>query len=356
MKKNVKLSLWASVFLMTAGLIAADASKRPFLIEGMVWIPAGKFKMGSNIGDSEDQRPVHEVALDGFWMDRTEVTNEQFAAFVKATKYKTYSERTPEEAPELFPPGTLPQFRKPGSIVFTPPAQLIPLNQLRAPQTHFQWWRYVPGANWRHPQGPTSNIKGKEQHPVVHICWHDAVAYCKWAKKQLPTEAQWEYAARGGADGREYIWGEKIEPKGQPMANIWHGRFPTQNTLRDKFKYTAPVGQFPPNGFGLRDMAGNVWEWCADWYMPDYYKNSPKKNPPGPNTSFDPREPGAWKRIQRGGSYLCTDLYCGAFRPFHRMKTTPDSSISHSGFRCVALGFPPTPAELEAAKKKNPAK
>lgn len=353
LKHYIKL-IFAAALVAGSASWAADAPPRPFSIKGMVWVPAGKFKMGGD-KDAPDQQPIHLVELDGFWMDRTEVTNGQFAAFVKATKYKTFSERTPEEAPELFPAGTLPQFRKAGSIVFTSPEQLIPLGQLRAPQAHFQWWRYVPGANWRHPRGPESDIKGKDKHPVVHICWHDAVAYSKWAKKKLPTEAQWEYAARGGLDDREFVWGEKIEPKGKPMANIWHGRFPTQNTLRDKYKFTAPVSQFPANGYGLHDMAGNVWEWCADWYMPDYYADSPKKNPPGPKTSFDPLEPGAWKRVQRGGSFLCTDLYCGAFRPSHRMKTTPDSSLSHSGFRCLAMGFPPTPAELKALKEKSPA-
>jgi len=355
MQKN-KSRLFVALAMILAGCVfAAAPSKRPFSISGMVWVPAGAFMMGTNISE-EDQRPVHKVTLDGFWMDKFEVTNKKFDEFVKATKYVTFAERLPtaqnlgltkEEFARIDPANI-----KAGSIVFTPPAQLIPLEKLRSPRTFYVWWRYVAGANWRHPHGPKSTIVGKENHPVVHICWHDAVAYTKWAKKKLPTEAQWEYAARGGLKGKEFIWGDKQKPAGKPMANIWHGRFPTQNTLEDKYRYTAPAGQFSPNGYGLYDMAGNVWEWCQDWYMPDYYKNSPEKNPPGPDSSFDPNEPGTWKRIQRGGSFLCTDLYCGAFRPAHRMKTTPDSGLSHSGFRCVALGYPPTKEELKQLKGK----
>ena len=302
--------------------------------EGMVWIPTGTFMMGQT-GKEADVRPAHQVTLDGFWMDKTEVTNEQFARFVKETDYVTVAERKldPRDFPDVDP--EVIRKTKPSSVVFTPPAKPVPFDVLRSPNIHMAWWRFVEGANWRHPQGPDSTIKGKEKHPVVHICWDDAVAYAKWAGKRLPTEAEWEYSARGRLKGKEFVWGDKIEPNGKPMANIWHGHFPTENTLRDGFRLTAPVGSFPPNGYGLFDMAGNVWEWVADWYRPDYYRNSPAKNPQGPPDSFDPQEPRIPKRVQRGGSYLCIDITCGAYRPYRRMKTSPDTGLSHAGFRCA---------------------
>jgi formylglycine-generating enzyme required for sulfatase activity len=296
-----------------------------FSTNGMVWIAGGTFLMGWDKGQNDEQ-PIHEVAVDGFWMDRYEVTNEQFAEFVKATGYVTTAERKPD--PRDFP-GVPPENLVAGSVVFTPPPDVRDLSN------HFIWWKYVAGASWRHPEGPASDLKGREKHPVVHISWFDAVAYAKWSGKRLPTEAEWEFAARGGLASKEYIWGDEQEPGGKPQGNIWHGRFPNENTLKDGFKLTAPVGSFLPNGYGLHDMGGNVWEWCADWYLPDYYARSPKRNPQGPDTSFDPNEPGVSKRVQRGGSYLCTDLYCGAFRPARRMKTSPDTGLSHAGFRCA---------------------
>lgn len=302
------------------------------IADGMVWIPGGTFVMGSETGQA-DERPLHEVTLDGFWIDQFEVSNEQFAKFTDATGYVTVSERKPD--PKDFP-GVPAENLVAGSIVFRPPpGDNLPLNN------HMIWWEYVPGANWRHPEGKDSDLKGREKHPVVHISWFDALAYCKWKSEatghqyRLPTEAEWEYAARGGLAKREYMWGDEQTPGGKHMANIWQGRFPNHNTVADGFRGTAPVGSFPPNGYGLFDMAGNVWEWCADWYLPDYYARSPAKNPQGPDTSYDPNEPGVMKRVQRGGSYLCTDLYCGAFRPSTRMKTSPDTGLSHAGFRCV---------------------
>ncbi|MEO7300763.1 MAG: formylglycine-generating enzyme family protein [Verrucomicrobiota bacterium] len=291
----------------------------------MVWIPAGKFWMGSEKGQ-EDEKPVHEVAVVGFWMDKLEVTNEEFEKFIRATHYVTIAERKPDEKDF---PGVPPENLVAGSIVFTPPPGDVSL------ENHMAWWSYVPGANWRHPQGPNSDIKGLEKHPVVQVCWDDAMAYCKWASKRLPTEAEWEYASRGGLDRKPFVWGENKVPDGKWMANIWQGQFPNENQLADGFRITAPVASYPPNKFGLFDMAGNVWEWCADWYRPDYYEQSAKENPRGPADSFDPNEPGVAKRVTRGGSYLCSELYCTGYRPSARMKTSPDTGLSHTGFRCV---------------------
>jgi sulfatase modifying factor 1 len=294
---------------------------------GMMWIPGGTFAMGSDDAQSKsDERPVHNVTLEGFWMDRTEVTNAEFERFVRATGYRTVAERPPD--PKAFPDAP-PEMLVPGSIVFSPPPGEVSL------ENHYAWWRWVPGASWRTPEGPGSTNRGRENHPVVHVAWDDAVAYAKWAGKRLPTEAEWEVAARGGLAGKRYTWGDELTPGGQWQCNIWQGQFPNENAKLDNFHATAPVGLYPANGHGLRDMAGNVWEWCADWYLPDYYARSPAANPPGPDTSHDPNEPGAWKRVTRGGSFLCSDLYCIGYRPSARMKCTPDTGLSHTGFRCV---------------------
>jgi formylglycine-generating enzyme required for sulfatase activity len=297
--------------------------------EGMVWIPGGQFWMGTDDRATNDAGPVHLVTLDGFWMDRTEVTNRQFEAFVQATGYTTVAERKPD--PKDFP-GADPALLVPGSLVFSPPATgEVSLDQ------PLSWWRYAPGADWRHPEGPDSNINGRDDHPVVHVCFDDAEAFAKWAGKRLPTEAEWEYAARGGLDRKRYVWGDEQTPGGAWPVNNWQGKFPVENRVADGFRTTAPVATFPPNGFGLHDMAGNVWEWCADWYRPNYTYNSagPTHDPHGPASSFDPNEPGVPKRVQRGGSFLCSDNYCTRYLPGTRGKGATDSGASHVGFRCV---------------------
>jgi formylglycine-generating enzyme len=293
--------------------------------DGMVWVPGGTFWMGADDASMTDAKPVREVKVSGFWMDRTEVTNRQFAKFVKATGYLTVAERKPD--PQDFPDAP-PEKLVPGSIVFTPPAGRVSLDD------PLVWWRYVPGANWRHPEGPGSTIEGKDDHPVVQICWYDAAAYANWAGKRLPTEAEWEYAARGKRARARYVWGDERLPGGKWQANIWEGRFPEQNTVDDGFARTSPVGSFPSNGFGLSDMAGNVWEWCSDWYRPSY-ESTPGENPAGPASSFDPDEVNVPKRVQRGGSFLCSDLYCTRYLPGARGKGAPDSAANHIGFRCV---------------------
>ncbi len=294
--------------------------------EGMVWVPGGWFWMGSDLEPFRDAKPVHLVYVDGFWMDKHEVTNAQFEKFVKETKYVTVAERKPD--PKDFP-GVPAEKLVAGSAVFTPPARVDNLNN------HLQWWKYVEGAHWRQPEGPGSNLKGRENHPAVHISYEDAVAYCKWAGKRLPTEAEWEFAARGGLDRKPFVWGDKLQVDGKWMANIWQGKFPIENKEEDGFKATAPVGSFPPNGYGLHDMSGNVWEWCHDWYLPDYYEKSPEKNPQGPDSSHDPLEPGIPKRVHRGGSFLCSDLYCIRYLPGGRGKGALDSGTSNLGFRSV---------------------
>jgi sulfatase modifying factor 1 len=266
--------------------------------EGMVWIPGGEFSMGAqdppDMNDTvgmqatTDSRPVHRVFVDGFWMDETEVTNEQFATFVKATGYVTVAERTPRA--EDFP-GAPPENLVAGSVVFAPPSQAVPLND------HFQWWSYAPGASWRHPLGPESSLEGKKRFPVVHVAYEDALAYAQWAGKRLPTEAEWEFAARGGLTGKVFPWGDEFRNGDRWMANSHQGHFPDHDTGADSFTGVAPVAQFPPNGYGLYDVGGNVWEWVSDWYRPDYYAllataGVAARNPTGPASPFDPDEPG----------------------------------------------------------------
>lgn len=292
--------------------------------DGMIFIPGGVFQMGSE--DFVDSKPVHTVRIDGFWMDEHEVTNGQFAAFVKATDYVTVAER--KLNPADFPGVPLDKL-VPGSAVFTPPTRRVSLDN------PLQWWQYVPGASWRHPLGPASTIIGKENEPVVQICFEDALAYSSWAGKRLPTEAEWEYAARAGRKGSKYYWGKELKPGGKWVANIFQGRFPDRNAVEDGFATTAPVKTYPANDFGLYDMEGNVWEWCSDLYRPDYYEQAPASNPRGPSDSYDPEEPGLIKHVQRGGSFLCSDQYCIRYKAGSRGKGEASSASNNLGFRCV---------------------
>ncbi|WP_259069101.1 formylglycine-generating enzyme family protein [Mucilaginibacter sp. X4EP1] len=307
--------------------------------KGMVWIKTGTFMMGADNKQAlDDEYPKHKVTVSGFWMDATVVTNAQFARFVKATGYITTAERKPDwnELKKQLPPGTpkpADSLLVAASLVFDPPKGAVDLND------YTQWWEWRAGASWKHPHGPGSNIKGKDNYPVVHISWYDAVAYCKWAGKRLPTEAEWEWAARGGLQNKIYPWGNEAVDAGKPKANTWQGHFPDNNTVKDKFYGLAPVASFAPNGYGLYDMAGNVWEWCADYYNNTYYKtiNNPNgiSNPKGPVNSYDPDEPYTKKRVVRGGSFLCNESYCTGYRVARRMKSTEDSGMEHLGFRCV---------------------
>jgi formylglycine-generating enzyme len=295
---------------------------------GMVWIPGGTFWMGGNDRNTTDAEPAHRVAVGGFWMDQTEVTNRQFATFVKATGYVTVAERAPD--PKDFPGIPVTKLVA-GSAVFAPPARPVPLVD------HLQWWRYTPGADWRHTLGKGSNLDGKDDFPVVHISYLDAEAFARWAGKRLPTEAEWEFAARGGLDRKRFVWGNSIEPDRKAKMNVWQGRFPVQDLAADGFHGAAPVANFPPNGYGLYDMAGNVWEWCSDWYRPGYAISGPEPllDPHGPISSHDPDEPGVPKRVQRGGSFLCSEDFCTRYLPGARGKGEPNSSACHIGFRCV---------------------
>ena len=300
---------------------------------GMVWIPGGTFVMGGE-PDYPEENPHHTVTVSGFWMDAHEVTNAEFRAFVEATHYVTVAERPLR--PEDFP-GVPRERLVPGSLVFRAPAHLDP----NAPAPWSQWWAYVPGANWKHPEGPDSDLKNRDDHPVVHVAYEDALAYATWAGKSLPTEAEWEFAARGGLSGKRFAWGDDFLVNGKHMANTWQGAFPTQNTRLDGFERTAPVGSFPANGYGLYDTAGNVWEWTGDWYSLTYYRDSDGAvNPKGPleSDSSDPNEPGVHKRTIRGGSFLCADNYCKRYRPGARSGVTSDTSACHIGFRCVKRG------------------
>jgi formylglycine-generating enzyme len=307
---------------------------------GMVWIPGGEFSMGSHVesealcalpGVTRDALPVHRVDVDGFWMDATEVTNDDFARFVTATGYVTIAERTPTAA-EF--PGAPPENLVAGSVVFTATTAGVRLDD------HSQWWRYQRGASWRHPEGPATTIRGREKYPVVHVGYDDAAAYAEWAGKRLPTEAEWEFAARGGLSGKLYAWGDDFRHGDRAMANTYQGKFPAKDSGGDGFAGIAPVAAFAPNGYGLYDVAGNVWEWVSDWYRPDYYAQlaaagSIARNPRGPESSFDPAEPGTKKRVQRGGSFLCTDQYCTRYMVGTRGRGETSSGSDHVGFRLV---------------------
>ena len=307
---------------------------------GMVLLSGGEFLMGAATnghGSSEmamasnDAEPIHPVFVNDFWIDVTAVTNEQFEEFVTATGYVTIAERAPtkEEFPDA-PPENLVA----GSVVFAPTDHEVPLND------HLQWWTYLKGANWRHPEGPDTDIKGKEKYPVVQVAYPDAEAYAKWAGKRLPTEAEFEYAARGGLSGKTYAWGDEFRPNGKWMANTWQGKFPVKDTGEDGYAGLAPVAKFPANGYGLYDMSGNVWQWCSDWYRADYYAQLAKQkkvtlNPTGPDSPLDPAEPNEKKRVHRGGSFLCNEHFCSRYMVGTRGKGEVNTGTNHLGFRCV---------------------
>jgi len=300
----------------------------------MISIPGGTFRMGSNEHYPEEA-PVHGVTVDAFWIDRAPVTNREFRRFVNATGHVTVAEMKPAAKDY---PGALPHRLKAASLVFTPPWHAVDLRDWN------QWWNFKPGANWRRPYGPRSSISGLDEHPVVHVAYRDAEAYAKWAGKELPTEAEWEFAARGGLDGAEFAWGDEFTPNERQMANTWQGEFPHQNLKTDGYERTSPVTAFPPNGYGVFDMIGNVWEWTADWYAPQHEADALKaccipENPRGGREegSYDPCQPEIRipRKVIKGGSHLCAPNYCRRYRPAARHAEAVDTSTSHLGFRCV---------------------
>ncbi|MBY5394612.1 formylglycine-generating enzyme family protein [Rhizobium leguminosarum] len=301
----------------------------------MLWIPGGDFVMGSDRHYAEEA-PAHRVRVDGFWMDICPVTNREFSAFVEATGYVTTAERPANPADYS---GAVAEMLAPASVVFIKPKSRVDLTN------HYNWWKYVRGANWRHPRGPASTIKGLLEHPVVHVAFEDAQAYAAWAGKELPTEAEWEFAARGGLEAADYVWGQEMLPGGRHVANTWQGEFPIQNSREDGFEGTSPVGSFPANGYGLFDMAGNVWEWTTDWYQEHGMIDSPCctiSNPVGAelSNSYDPRQPqiSIPRKVMKGGSHLCAPNYCRRYRPAARMAQPVDTATCHLGFRCIARG------------------
>lgn len=308
---------------------ASSEHNRP---AGMVWIKGGSFLMGSNDRYPEE-RPIKRASVGSFWIDRHEVTNAQFAAFVAATGYKTVAERGLSEKDY---PNLPPEARAPGSMVFFEPPKNARINTTDISE----WWRYVPGADWRHPNGPQSSIAGKDNHPVVHVAYADAEAYAKWLNRSLPTEAEWEYAARGGLNGAEFAWGDEQTPDGQWMANSWQGFFPFEDDASDGYHGTAPVGCFPPNGYGLFDTIGNVWEWATDWYRAGHRFADGQTNPTGPDQMM--MTAGGPRRVIKGGSWLCAANYCARYRPAARQPQEVDLGASHIGFRTVLHGSAPT--------------
>lgn len=301
----------------------------------MIWIEGGAFRMGSDKHYPEE-KPVHRVEVDGFFMDKTPVTNRQFRRFIEATGHVTFAEIPPDPGDY---PGALPHMLKAGSLVFTPPAGPVDLRNWS------QWWAFKFRANWRRPYGPGSSIKGLDEHPVVHVAYSDALAYAQWAGKDLPTEAEWEFAARGGLDGAEFAWGDELAPDGRHLANTWQGMFPHENVKSDGYERTSPVTAFPPNGYGLYDMIGNVWEWTSDFWSSRHTEDAPKAccvplNPRGgpAENSYDPCHPKIRipRKVLKGGSHLCAPNYCRRYRPAARHAEPIDTSTSHVGFRCVA--------------------
>jgi sulfatase modifying factor 1 len=337
--KRIKLC-----FILIFGVIVITPIAIAHSEVGMVWIPGSRFIMGNESHLAKNnEKPAHQVRIDGFWMDQTDVTNIQFARFVSATGYVTTAEKKPDWNTVMvqLPQGTLKPDDKnlvPGAMVFVGTKEAVPLDNPA------RWWRFVPGANWRHPQGPGSDIKGKGNHPVVQVSYQDTLAYAKWVGKRLPTEAEWEFAARGGLNHAEYAWGNQLHPKGKRMANIFAGgQFPIVDEAHQAKIGTTKVGSYPPNGYGLYDMAGNAWQWVADWYRADAFemaaKDGEQVNPQGPEDSYDPAHPNepdhAPKRVIRGGSFLCDPDFCMSYRPSARRGVDPYNPMSHISFRLV---------------------
>ena len=344
MKFLTNLDRFPQLLMVTILLLSCEKQKAGIVYNdhppsGMRWISSGEFTMGAaEQCNTNDAQPFHKVHVDGFWMDETEVTNNQFSAFVKATGYLTLAERPVdwEEMKKTVPPGTpkpADELLLPGSLVFTPPSQPVLLND------YAQWWSWTTGANWKQPLGPGSTIEGKGNYPVVHIAYEDAQAYAQWAGKRLPTEAEFEFAARGGLNQNEYAWGNDLNPQGKFMANYFQGAFPYLNSGDDGFIDSAPVKSFPPNAYGLYDMIGNVWELCSDWYSVDNFQASSYpsilKNPSGPVSTQDPQDPLAIKHVSKGGSFLCSVQYCSNYKPSGRQGSAYDTGMNHTGFRCV---------------------
>jgi len=293
----------------------------------MVWVPPGKSVIGSDAHYVEE-RPAHHASIDGFWIDRYPVTNDRFAEFVDATGYITFAEMPPNAADY---PGAIVELLRPGSLVFTKPHHPVDLRQLS------NWWSFILGADWRHPQGPDSSIDGLGNHPVVHIAYADVEAYAVWAGKEIPTEAEWEHAARGGIENAVYAWGNELTPNGRFMANTWQGRFPYENLREDGYEGTSPVDAFPPNGYGAHDMIGNVWEWTADWYRTTHVQPTDCCGATAASASYDPCLPAIRipRRVLKGGSHLCAPNYCRRYRPAARYPQPIDTSTSHVGFRLI---------------------
>ncbi len=327
-----------SIYLFLFSLNTSCSNKKTGSSGSMIWIPAGEFVMGTDDSRSfPNERPSHKVKVNGFWMDKYDVTNAEFRKFVEATGYVTTAEKPvdwdelkkqlPEDTPK--PADSLLQ---PGSLVFAPPSVPVDLNDMS------NWWIWTPGANWKHPQGPNSSIDGKDNYPVTQVSWDDAAAYAKWAGKRLPTEAEWEYAARGGMENTRYYWGDDFKKNGKFMANTFDGQFPYHNTGEDGFEGVAPVGSFPANGYGLYDMAGNVWQWTSDWYVENDHTELAAINcdvKSGQSPKAVEAAAGEYRRVTKGGSFLCNPSYCESYRPTARRGTPYDTGTGHIGFRCV---------------------
>lgn len=320
----------------SAGVVASEAQAvpGPAPFPDMIWIPGATYRMGSDAHYAEE-RPVHRVAVDGFWIDREPVTNGRFAEFVEATAHRTFAEIPPDPGDY---PGALPDQLFAGSLVFVKPAGPVDRRNVA------NWWHWTPAADWRHPYGPATSIDSLDRHPVVHVAYADAEAYATWAGKSLPTEAEWELAARGGLDGAAFAWGEELAPEGRHRANTWQGEFPWQNLETDGYDGTSPVDAFPPNRYGVLDMIGNTWEWTSDWYQPRHPAEAEKaccipRNPRGPRLdgSYDPNQPRVMipRKVLKGGSHLCAPSYCRRYRPAARFPEPVDTSTCHVGFRCI---------------------